>query len=224
MNDFIKINGKYYKEHSIIIPELKEDDILITASYKLYNNTRLANREEDVPFRIYFISDDVIKPEDVALNMYNKKYTLFEIEMLLEDGYVGKKPDNEYFEYGLAKTLKKVIATDDPLGEDYINNSYRRRIQLPRPSNDFIHSLQKQYNKGNKFDKVLIEYEKCYTKQDVGPDLEYFNIKVAKDNTISIADINKKYNSKIQKVLNYLYENRYNETNPMLYSYVSSLI
>lgn len=75
-----------------------------------------------------------------------------------------------------------------------------------------------------KITKVLIEcfgYDD-YKSQDTEDGAYFGKVKVAPDNTITIHPV--KELSDVEKILEYMSQNNYNATNPVLYSYVSSFI
>lgn len=139
------------------------------------------------PQHLYILSDDkknfgdfVITPHllNRGIDIYNTVISKIDI------------PGSEYF-------CKKIIATTD----SYLIEG-DQSWNLPCPSKSFIDKYVEEYNKGNKIEDIIVEYEEkydgdCLSDDDCdadGYDPEYFPKINPKDNTITIRKIKDSWN------------------------------
>ena len=66
---------------------------------------------------------------------------------------------------------------------------------LPKPSDSFISKYIEEYNKGQKIENILVEYEKVYPKHFTYNPSEnmFINLKVDSNNTITIKKVKDSY-------------------------------
>jgi hypothetical protein len=132
------------------------------------------------PQHLYILSDDEINDGDwIFVDYYHRT------ESYKDKGiWRFKKPSCPMPYWGNTRFAKKIIATTDPF------------LNLPSPSQSFIDKYVEEYNKGNKIEYVMVEYDlirhttpigTCYEEQDF--------LKVnSKDNTITIRKIKDSWN------------------------------
>lgn len=157
---------------------------------------------------LYILSDEEIKEGDWILTLEqdtmekeNKIFQVKKIDMTLRS-YNILGADN--VRYSLSYS-RKIIASTDNLVVDVSTHgqSIVTPIYLPQPSQSFIEKYITEYNKGNKIEEVLVEYEKLalYGKallpcsshnNESNSDMSIYSdyLKVnSKDNTITIKKV-----------------------------------
>lgn len=197
---YTEIDGKFYQEAQVVMLPTKNASRLHRdgAGYFYYKDHPTLSLMTEAQ-HLYFLSDEEIKEGDWVIDpKLNKPVKV--TSMFWVSSYT-------HPHYGCA--LKKIIATTDSElgivkyteGGNVINGG--QPIPLSRPSNSFIEKFVSEWNKGNKIDKVLVEFDKkeecnCYyTKFCQSTTLndntycrdwekERYKLKVAPDNTITI--------------------------------------
>jgi len=134
----------------------------------------------EVAQHLYILSDEEIKKDDWVYQTVTKEIIKSPFNCINDDRYL------------------KVIASTDPSliktvnDFDFLSNqSGTRDIVLPSPSQSFIEEYVSEYNKGNKIEKVMVEYENTFiidsiykeSKEQLKPKIN------PKDNTITIKKI-----------------------------------
>ena len=153
----------------------------LLVQFKFQNCTEVAQH-------LYFLSDEEIKEGDWGISKLNE--------------IVQFKKNYESTLY------KKIIATTDKSLSKTIKSSYvqfgdnveETRIEfLPQPSQSFIEKFVEEYNKGNVITEVMVEYEtitKRYGSCSIGEGvtMNVEQLKVSKDNTITIRKVKDSWN------------------------------
>ena len=246
MNGFKEINGEFFKEHEMVmLPTENVTTIIKCVKEQSQGRTRICVgdvlaadqfrtseiKEYHKYQYVYFLSNEPIKEGDWSIiknHVYQKPLQV----SFINDGMVYFKNDKVIILPQPFKDCPKVIASNDPelkikFREDEVQ--FPDLISLPRPSNPFLEALVREYNKGNKFDKVLIQYEDKGSEEWMGDDYNcepfwnsIYKMKVAQDGTITIREVKPK--SDIDQIIEYLVEYKYNETNPVLYGFISRFV
>lgn len=188
MNDLISKENKFYKEHSVVmLPTEKASKLILDNNGKgdLVLWHKPITPITAIPQHLYFLSDEEIKVGDWFISTFG----LWQ--------HNGNKPD---------KSAVKVIATTNPellkFGtcnkcgayqfSSYLVCNYNGICNgkvipsLPRPSNAFLEAYVREYNKGNKIESVLIEYDYIKPPTHFSSAYDEYFIKLAPDNTITI--------------------------------------
>lgn len=215
MNDkVIQIGGKSYKKCDVVMLPTDKASIIALNTHNnqlILATSLLQSKKEDAiqMQHLYILSDEKIKEGDWCLIDNNVGMrTGYQIKQCLEADipngeYTFKDDDNELFTTG---RCEKIIATtDSDLGRYIGGKSITDWESLPKPSDDFIKALVKAQSKIN---EVLVEYEdKGEMVADTGGRMlmgwydgdnlprkwqSNFQLKVAKDNTITIKPFEEK--------------------------------
>lgn len=172
MGKLIEKEGKFYKECGIVMLETTNVnnslkgylDKSLLFSYQKEYKTIPAEENFTGHFHLYITSDDEIKEGD---RIYH-----------IKDNYVDSQP--AWYDHKiLAGTWKKIIA------------STNQTLGLPQPSDKLIQAYIEAYNKGEKIEKVLVEYDEVIGKYSKSKDDTYFIPKL-KDNKIIIKKVKDK--------------------------------
>lgn len=196
-----------WKEHDVVMLPTKEkatnEDISYKGELYLWKNKLYYKTDSEYPllqsksYHLYILSDEEIKEGDWFIQ--NNKELL---QYKRKSNTIGCFFDNnnELQTFHSNKRLKIIASTD-------------KSLNLPELSDTFTKEYIKEYNKGNKIEEVLVEYDsELITKNE--EDADYFNyddgtklnknfnkIKVSKDNTIIIKPIKNNYTKEEVKEL-----------------------
>ena len=197
-------------------------DSLMFAKDITWQHEGFAKSKEGIFYHLYFISDELIKEGNNIYNTVQK--TIF-----IADEQFMKLIGNSL------STNKKIIATTNPdlwcKGLKKYGSSCTKNNNCTFPNCDiskidttFIEAYVKEQGK---IDSVLLEYEPLYLSsgKEFGAKEfanKYQKLKLKSNGSVIIHKV--KPEDSIQSILNYMAENRYNETNPVLYAYVASYI
>ena len=149
MSKLIEKERIFYKECGVVMLEAGRGTI---ALYKKTGNMAKPNFnvgifESDVyqPQHLYITSDDEIKEGDwvIVTNVANG-------EMFVKQ--------HKGIATSLSSPRKKIIATTDKSLVNDNNSFLGKPLILPQPSDKFIQAYIDAYNKGEKIEKVLVEY------------------------------------------------------------------
>ena len=193
----------------IMLPTDKRSCLGLTKSNKLmlapFKTTwELPYSNEFTGQHLYFISDEPIKEGNNIYNTVQK--TIF-----IADEQFMKLIGNSL------STNKKIIATTNPdLWQIYGPD---RGPAIPKIDTTFIEAYVKEQGK---IDKVLLEYEPSYSSSGKEFADKYQKLKLKSNGSVIVHKV--KPEDSVKSILNYMAENRYNETNPVLYAYVASYI
>lgn len=194
MNTLKEINGKYYQQCKVVmlptdqkaqlhsITKNNDRDLVIrvkTETQALFCNRSIESGIRKV-YHLYLLSDDEIKEGDWFYDSeVNKTY---QQSGILSDRVVMSSKHSHYI-----NNCKKIIATTDKSirVEQTIDGIFGKNY-LPFPSDSFIQKYIEEYNKGKPITDVLVKYTynllTFHTFQEkVKPE-----IRVNKDNTITI--------------------------------------
>lgn len=145
MSKLIEQEGQFYKECGIVLLENSKtkSNLIINKRYKKsYINSVVDGYKSygDEYIHLYITSDDEIEEGDYIINVHTNDIA-------------------QYKGCGSMEWWKKIIAiTDKTLVND--NNSFLGKpLILPQPSDKFIQAYIDAYNKGEKIEKVLVEYK-----------------------------------------------------------------
>ncbi len=210
---YTQIEGKFYQECQVIILPTKDITKIGINPERLSDNKLyyfdMGAVASDCQ-HLYFISDEEIKEGDWVLRG-NGSYGCRKVLRITKDFAVctdfWDKPIETPFPLS---ELKKIIATTDKLltcngvkreGESctYNNNCKFPKCQLPRPSNEFLQAFVREWDKGNKITRVLVEMEEYayepiigkFPNYEANPNPRLYRLKVADDNTISCKRVEK---------------------------------
>lgn len=145
---------------------------------KLVYNDHKTDIDRGVPQHLYFLSDEIFK--------YGDKHGYYYDHIL--------SYKLEYFDGENGVGYKKIIA------------STNKSLKLPQPSPAFIQKYIEEWNKGNKIQYVMVDYEEIqgncdcyYTKLCKAPehiktgelcrDEKHFKLKVDKNNNITVTKV-----------------------------------
>lgn len=150
---------------------------------------------------LYIVSNEKIKGGDYAISDNRT------LRKIVGDNHSASQGTYSY-KFANKEGWKKIIATTDTSltnikGEfnfDKIPSEMPVESSLPQPTQEWIENYIKEYNKGNVITDILVEYEKTsYTNRFtnvnkngvLNPDKwgNYTNLKISKDNTITIHPI-----------------------------------
>lgn len=166
MSKLMEKENKFYKECGIVM--LKNWDtksgISITGNGILLKSN---DGNHNCYINIYITSDDEIKENDWCYDKRpNEKGNLID---LVYQKKIGP-------EFMTSSTEKKIIGTTDTSLNSGLENGKLYQIEaigtkyeptiIPQPSDKFIQSYIEAYNKGEKIEKVLVEYEKGNFRPD----------------------------------------------------------
>jgi hypothetical protein len=197
MKKVIEKDGKYYQEFKVVmLPTdkesavfLKTDGLLDCRHYPAFQE----NRHLGVKYQqIYFLSDDKVNVGDFVYDFAHDKISKF--NGLVVNG--GNFSDH----------AKKIIATTD----DSLELECSGYQSFPQPSFDFLEHYVESYNNGKKINDALIEVNLlcCQTGINCGfpcngdcTIIAVPELKVDKNNVISIKKINDKWNDIFQEYL-----------------------
>lgn len=205
----IEINNKFYQEHSfVMLPSNTQSRLHLVFPGEYEGNGKYTTKdtllltEEPSAFgypaqHLYFLSDekpvvgDYVRHTNNDIGKVTQLYDKNEYAMELLSGKIigGMRLVN----------AKKIIATTDselvkhPTHyDDSTLRGFHTTEYLPRPSNSSLEAFVREWNAGNKFDKVLIEWLRSsdgyYDKSEVWH-WESLALKIAPDNTITINPI-----------------------------------
>ena len=130
-------------------------------------------------FHFYILSDEEIKEGD----WYIQESQIFQYK-----GYysINQLPKFNY--------TKKIIASTDP------------SLKLPQPFQAFIEKYIKAYNKGDKIEDVMVEYDEEW----INSNPKYDTLKISKDNIITIKEVKDSWSRKeIERLLEKAYDAGY---------------
>lgn len=171
-NPFVKIGDSFYKEHSVVmLPSEKASGLDLNPHDNKLSIEKLVFTHYN-PQHLYWLSDEEIKEGDWVLVYYRDKWHLHKTSYKDAIGWImiGDYTFDQTSEY------KKIIATTNP------------ELNLPRPSNPFLEAFVIEWNKGNKIERVLVEYLRGSAGHYDNNDKWHWKIlgiKVAPDNTIT---------------------------------------
>jgi len=199
MNKLKEINGKYYQECNVVIiptnriytqfdPELKDHYTIVRHNLKeLYITNLPWSKKYSREIHLYIVSDEEIKEGDwcIAMNRdtkYSKPFQCNKSKAFVNPEFLNSQDD-----------VRKIIATTDSslkLNEECIKcngyggdqSGYCNECSgtgnpklLPQPSKQFIQKYIEEFNKGNKIEKILVEYtESCINCATEGEDCGTF--------------------------------------------------
>lgn len=150
-----------WKECNIHLLSSNESNIVFANLRNIlyWNLERYKKTEYSTPYHLYITDDSVIKEGDWCYHFeISQEYTI------IKDGikskslhpaqgvFQWKNTENEWY-----KKAKKIIATTDE--SLVLNNNTPFAKLLPNISQDFLKVYVEEYNKGNKIEKVLVEFE-----------------------------------------------------------------
>ena len=189
MGKLIEKEGQFYKECRVVMLDTDTPSKLGFLTQKgkdVFNDLRWFKGHElpkildSVNQHIYITSDDEINDGDwfIANDGFrhdNPKYIIAKCEKVSDNGY--KIYNNVGYADGY--NAYKIIATTDTL------------LGLPQPSDKFIQAYIEAYNKGEKIEKVMVEYENKYKMKEDYPieQVGWYNRPKLKDNTITISKV-----------------------------------
>ena len=136
-----------YKKCKVVILAQKKLDnsiVLHTGGHPTRNTQVLTN------YNLYILSDDEIKEGDwcIMLDSFNHVFSN-------PQQYLGEEKGHH-----LNKGLKKIIAsTDSSLNKEPFIDWECRYKPIPYIPQSFIDKCVSEYNKGNKIEEVMVEYE-----------------------------------------------------------------
>ena len=218
-NSIIQIDGKFYKKCKIVMLPTEKSELYSwvdsEGNKKLIFNPSVTMAHTDrfiIPQHLYIISDEEIKEDDFFLwkdKVYKFDYDRgYGIQTKTQEAIIF---NNEEFSGNAivnhSNIVGKIIASTDPelttqkshfsRKEHCIDYHFER---LPRLSDAFL----KAYCEKGKIEEILVEYKvfKQY-RGDVGL-IEWYAIKIAPDNTITIKPVKDSWNRK--EVINLLRE------------------
>lgn len=170
-----------YKKCKVVMLSTDKASELGLYNNKLYDSTFGTKTDNWINQYLYIISDDEIKAGDWYYAIDTK--------------VMGKARENDVngvFKGQYKHTYKKIVATTDSSLSVQINKpekiSNRIFEQLPSIPQSFIDRFVSEYNKGNKIEEVMVEYEHVDT-EFVGYALSGDILKLNPDNTINIKSI-----------------------------------
>lgn len=181
-----------------MLPTNEKANLLLTGRNDLYYSSKLSDfsLKEDIDTfqHLYFLSDEEIKKGDWFLPISGIGWLLnIPIQADGEGGY-----NNEHCKKIISTTDKSLLI--DYKGYEYgTGNYYEALVYLPKPSTSFIEKYVEEYNKGNVITEVLVEYEtitKRYGSCSIGEGvtMNVEQLKVSKDNTITIRKVKDSWN------------------------------
>jgi hypothetical protein len=154
----IELNGKHYIECSVVMLQAKNTQIdnknqlfLATQDKRTHYplrisgvpNSPISYRKECIKQYLYFLSSEEIKEEDWILNINTNSVT-------------------QHTGHGSMEWWNKIIATTEiELGTlEYSKRCMKSYFyHLPQPSPKFVKAYIEAFNKGEKIEKVLVEYK-----------------------------------------------------------------
>lgn len=175
----------FKKTELVMLPTNEKANLLLTGRNDLYYSSKLSDfsLKEDIDRfqHLYFLSDEEIKEGDW---MYNPEREPSILQC------VGK---------GSLRGWKKIISTTDNSLEKICEYESGTWLRLPQPSTSFIEKFVEEYNKGNVITEVMVEYEtitKRYGSCSIGEGvtMNVEQLKVSKDNTITIRKVKDSWN------------------------------
>lgn len=148
---------------------------------------------------LYFLSDEEIKDGNWFINLTSNSIFQYLNKYGVKKGY-------KYANYTLdLSTCRKIIATTDKSLRTQVfrkdgSPTSNYDFVLPQPSQSFIEKYVEEYNKGNVIREVIVECELKNGK--VGKSIPIreqdaiYDIKIAKDNTITIRKVKNSWTKK----------------------------
>lgn len=177
MSKLIEKEGQFYKECGVVMLDTTSSKLLLDDNGDLYHYHKEQTSGGIVkPKHLYITSDDEIKDGDW--------YYDITLEQIIR---ANVNSDHNIY----TGSCKKIIATTDtslkiPDFPELENTAY---TNLPQPSDKFIQAFIESYNKGEKIEKVLVEYK------DYSPDMApIYLIRKNENNNIIIKKVKDSWN------------------------------
>lgn len=203
-NGYTKLDGKFYKEHDVVmLPAEEAENCFITKQgvgsltleyHRGYFTKAYLQYIYAKAYHLYFLSHEEIKEGDWCIL---RSRELAKCTKVGVGGFRYFDDASQCYGGNDMYLAKKIIATTDSelhpnMVTDTlfgITSTWQQEAGLPRPSNSFIEKFVTEWNKGNKIEKVLVEFQ--LVTKFVG--LEYYDsmnpqyeLKIASYNTIAI--------------------------------------
>lgn len=154
----------YYNNLTVVSKEQSHVETLLKAGY--------------IPQHLYILSDDEIKEGDWFMSLFN--------------GYPLQNVKGGFKEYPDTSKCKKIIASTDSSLLIESDEKFSKHIIASIPES-FIKHYVYEFNKGNKIEKAMVEYETVWTEntdRNIPTKSDLFIVlkvyKINSDNTISI--------------------------------------
>jgi hypothetical protein len=169
-----------YKKCKVVLLPTKQEGNLYLWGYKLFTGIKRGDSESH---HLYVLSDDEIKEGDWFIN---RQY------MIEEDNvpeYALWRYDNQSIKPN-SNPMKIIASTDSSLKIPKVFDYTKYGENLPSIPQSFIDYYVSEYNKGNKIEEVMVEYEPTGRMKSGGVETNITEIlKLNSDNTINIKPI-----------------------------------
>lgn len=165
---------------------------------------------------LYIVSSEEIKEKDLIVDLRPLQFG--KIERVLKTRKEENAITTEKGKVLFKDQFAKIVATTD----SSLKNSTFYEVegdqswQLPQIPESFLSHYMSEYNKGNKIEKVEVEYIKDMSLKE--GDVHFLNIQVNIDNTINIKPLKESWNKEeVEELLRETYYKGRNDENRLSY-------
>lgn len=174
MSKLIEKEGKFYKECGVVMLNSDKESVLYLRevwSGPMLCRSSISYKQESFPNQqnqhLYITSDDEIKEGDKVLIFNNEGNIKIFSPKICSTVAKSMNLSNKDSDPTQHKYKKIIATTDKSIGfTDHKISPVPNFCEFPQPSDKFIQAYIDAFNKGEKIEKVLVEYTKNgYSKQ-----------------------------------------------------------